>query len=86
MMLTKILGGNLGHNAVKLLKPNAEAPEEQRKATAAFLAALTRDVRNFPYPGGAEAIYLNRSFQFITNQVFLHEADMGNYWPAGNKS
>ena len=73
-------------NAIKLLKPGEVDAEVQHKATAAFLAALTKDVRNFPFPGGAEAIYLNRAFLFIKNQAFLFQADMGNFWPAGKKS
>lgn len=68
--------------ALKLLK-NSDDEEADRLNRAEFLAHLTVDVQNFPYPGGAEAIYKERGFAFVTAQVSQHLMNQGNFWQAG---
>ena len=68
--------------AVKILKPELEG-EARLANQAEFLAMLTKEVRNFPFPGGAEAIYKGRGFAIITEQVRQFTVYTGNFWPAG---
>ena len=49
-------------------------------ADAQFLCAVTASFENFPFPGGAEAIYREPRLKYINNQVTNHLADLGNFF------
>jgi hypothetical protein len=49
-------------------------------ADAQFLCAVTARFENFPFPGGAEAIYRDPRLKYINNQVSNHLADLGNFF------
>ena len=54
---------------------------EDEDADPRFLTAVTADFENFPFPGGAAAIYRDRRLQYIANQVRSHLNDLGNFFP-----
>lgn len=56
---------------------------ENKFAEADFLAAITKEIHNFPYPGGAQALYRNNGFRYINEQVDRYVGDMGNFYGAG---
>lgn len=60
--------------------------EEDREADAKFLTAVTASFENFPFPGGAFAIYREPKFKYIGNQVQSHINDLGNFFKASKKS
>lgn len=60
---------------------NTADSEENRKADAKFLAAITERFDNFPFPGGPLAIYGEARFKYIADQVRAHLADLGNFFP-----
>lgn len=60
--------------------------EEDREADARFLTAVTAHFENFPFPGGAYAIYREPKFKYIGNQVQAHINDLGNFFKASKKS
>lgn len=51
-----------------------------------FLCAITSSFENFPYPGGAEAIYREPHLIYINHQVNRILANLGNFFPKPNKS
>lgn len=57
--------------------------EEDKDADAKFLVAITARIENFPYPGGADAIYREPRLKYIGEQVRAHLADLGNFFKAG---
>ena len=54
--------------------------EEDKDADAKFLAAITDSVENFPFPGGAGAIYRERRLKYVADQVRGHLSDLGNFF------
>ena len=60
--------------------------EEDPEADAKFLCAVTEKFENFPFPGGAEAIYREPRLKYITEQVQRHLGDMGNFYTGGKKA
>lgn len=72
--------------ASKLLRHDLDDEDEKRQNYAEHLAHLVADVKHFPYPGGAEAIFKERAFAFFVSQVTAHVFYMGNFWPGGGKS
>lgn len=54
--------------------------EEDKDADAKFLAAITDSVENFPFPGGAGAIYRERRLKYVADQVRAHLSDLGNFF------
>lgn len=60
--------------------------DEDREADAKFLTAVTASFENFPFPGGAFAIYREPKFKYIGNQVQAHINDLGNFFKASKKS
>lgn len=55
-------------------------------ADAKFLCAVTAGFENFPFPGGAEAIYREPRLKYINNQVNRHLSDLGNFFGAPKTS
>lgn len=55
--------------------------DEDKDADAKFLTAITEGFENFPFPGGAAAVYRDRRLQYIASQVRAHINDMGNFFP-----
>ena len=55
--------------ASKLLQHDLDDEEAKRLNHAEHMAHLVADMRHFPYPGGAEAVFKERAFAFIVNQV-----------------
>ena len=84
----------LPNHALHILRPllhssfhtNLDDEDEKRQNYAEHLAHLVADVKHFPYPGGAEAIFKERAFAFFVSQVTAHVFYMGNFWPGGGKS
>ena len=54
--------------------------DEDKDADAKFLAAITDSVENFPFPGGAGAIYRERRLKYVADQVRGHLSDLGNFF------
>ena len=54
--------------------------EEDKDADAKFLAAITDSVENFPFPGGAGAIYRELRLKYVADQVRAHLSDLGNFF------
>lgn len=59
---------------------------DDEEADAAFLTAITADFENFPFPGGAAAVYRERALRYVNTQVFAHVNDLGNFLPDGETS
>jgi len=53
---------------------------EDKDADVKFLTAITASVENFPYPGGAEAIYREPKLRYIADQVRGHVNDTANFF------
>ena len=54
--------------------------DEDKDADAKFLAAITDSVENFPFPGGAGAIYRELRLKYVADQVRTHLSDLGNFF------
>lgn len=67
-------------------KGNKKKDEGDKDADAKFLCAITEKFENFPYPGGAEAIYREPGLQYINKQVQTFVGDMGNFYKGGAKA
>lgn len=67
-------------------KNKKKGTEEDREADAKFLTAVTASFENFPYPGGAFAIYREPRLKYIGNQVQAHINDLGNFFKGSAKS
>ncbi len=62
------------------------ATDEQRADQITKLTACTREVENFPIPGGPRAIYENPRLGYITNQVQRFLDDWANFPPQSAQS
>lgn len=60
--------------------------EEDREADAKFLTAITASFENFPFPGGAYAIYREPKLKYIAVQVQAYVNDLGNFFKASKKN
>lgn len=61
--------------------------EDARKdADSAFLTAITAGIDNFPFPGGAAAVYDEPRLKYIADQVRAHVNDLGNFFKGKPKS
>lgn len=60
--------------------------EDDAEADAKFLTAITAEFENFPFPGGAQAIYREPRLNYIGNQVRSHVNDLGNFFKESAKS
>lgn len=67
-------------------KANKGAADEQKADQVTKLVACTREVENFPVPGGARAIYENPRLGYITNQVQRFLDDWANFPPQSAQS
>lgn len=67
-------------------KANKGAADEQKADQVTKLVACTREVENFPVPGGARAIYENPRLGYITNQVQRFLDDWSNFPPQSAQS
>lgn len=56
---------------------------EDKDADAKFLVAITDRFENFPYPGGADAIYREPKLKYIADQVRAYVGDAGNFYSTG---
>ena len=54
--------------------------DEDKDADVKFLVAITDSVENFPFPGGAGAIYRERRLKYVADQVRAHLSDLGNFF------
>ena len=61
----------------------AKPASNDDESDALYLAAVTKEVQNFPFPGGPLGIYSDKRLQYINRQVNQHLADLGNFFPAG---
>lgn len=59
---------------------------EDRDAEAKFLVAVTDRFDNFPYPGGAAAIYRELRLKYVADQVRAHLGDQANFFKASAKA
>lgn len=60
--------------------------DDDDEINAAFLEAITERFENFPFPGGAEAIYRTRGLRYINDAVFAHVGDLGNFFTGAETS
>ena len=60
--------------------------EEDKDADAKFLAAITENIENFPFPGGPGAVYREKRLKYIADQVRGHLNDLGNFFTAPTKN
>lgn len=67
-------------------KANKGAADEHKADQVTKLVACTREVENFPVPGGARAIYENPRLGYITNQVQRFLDDWANFPPQSAQS
>lgn len=67
-------------------KNKKKSGEDDAEADAKFLTAITAEFENFPYPGGAQAIYREPRLNYIGNQVRTHVNDLGNFFKESAKS
>ena len=56
--------------------------DEDKDADAKFLTAITDSIENFPFPGGAAAVYREQRLKYVTDQVRAHLNDLGNFFAA----
>lgn len=66
----KLLGG----------KKSANEADENAEIDARFLVSITQSVENFPYPGGADAMYRERGLMYIGDQVRAYLGEQGNFF------
>jgi len=50
------------------------------EADAKFLETITASIENFPYPGGAAAIFRERALGYIGDQIRAFVGDSGNFF------
>lgn len=67
-------------------KKAANDDADNAEVDATFLTAVTRDIENFPYPGGAPAIYRERGLMYIGEQVRTYLNDEGNFFARSRPS
>lgn len=65
---------------------NKKTDDDNAESDAKYLVAVTADFENFPYPGGADAIYREPRLKYIANQVRAHLNDLGNFFKESRKS
>jgi len=53
---------------------------EDKDADVKFLTAITASVENFPYPGGAEAMYREPKLKYVADQVRSYVGDTSNFF------
>jgi hypothetical protein len=53
---------------------------EDQDADIKFLVAITAEVENFPYPGGAEGIYREPKLKYVADQVRAYVGDTANFF------
>lgn len=58
---------------------------EDKEADAKFLTSVTERIDNFPFPGGAAAVYRESKLKYIADQVRAHLNDLGNFFPNSGK-
>lgn len=66
----KLLGG----------KKSANEADENAEIDARFLVNITQSVENFPFPGGADAMYRERGLMYIGEQVRSYLGEQGNFF------
>jgi hypothetical protein len=59
-------------------------PKADAELDARYLAALTVSVNNFPFPGGALAIYREPKLLYVPTQVRAFLNSLGNFFKAGS--
>lgn len=77
---TKNVFRAMGNNKAK------KGDEADADADAKYLVAVTASFENFPYPGGADAIYREPRLKYIANQVRTHLNDLGNFFGKSKQS
>lgn len=73
-------------NVVAAMSKGKKKDEGDKDADVKFLCAITEKFENFPYPGGAEAIYREAALLYINKQVQAFVGDMGNFYKGGAKA
>ena len=72
--------------AAAIGRASDETTEEIHKQNAARLAALTKQIINFPIPGGAQALYENKKLGYISDQVARFVEDWSRFLPPSVRS
>lgn len=67
-------------------KGSKNAADEQKADQVTKLVACTREIENFPIPGGARAVYENPRLGYITAQVQRFLEDWANFPPQSAQS
>ncbi len=73
-------------NVMAAVAKGKKKEEGDKDADAKFLSEITERFENFPFPGGAEAIYRNPGLKYINKQVQDFVGDMGNFFKNGAKT
>ncbi|WP_299082829.1 hypothetical protein [uncultured Paraglaciecola sp.] len=60
--------------------------KEDADSDIRFLLAITDRFENFPYPGGAEAIFRELKLKYIQDQIKEHLAELGNFFGGTKKA
>lgn len=60
--------------------------DEDKDADVKFLVAVTERIENFPFPGGADAIYREPRLKYLADQVRGYLNDAGNFFKASDKT
>jgi len=72
-------------NIVAAMSKGKKKEDSDKYSDADFLTAITEKFDNFPFPGGAEAIYTEPRLVYINKQVQAFVDDMGNFFGSGQK-
>jgi hypothetical protein len=67
-------------------KPAKNAVQEAKADEITKLVGITREIENFPIPGGAQALYENDRLGYIKKQVLDFHQDWANFLPQSLQS
>lgn len=78
--LAKIARGSQGENEGLSAE---EQSEQQTQLTIDFLIAVTKEFKNFPYPGGVPRILNKPEFKYFADQILNFLDNEGNFFAGG---
>lgn len=60
-----------------------EQSEQQTQLTIDFVVAVTKEFKNFPYPGGVKTILNKAEFKYFADQILNFLDNEGNFYAGG---
>lgn len=57
--------------------------EQQTKLTIDFVVAVTKEFKNFPFPGGVKTILNKAEFKYFADQILNFLDNEGNFYAGG---